>query len=274
MKEPKVCAFALGHLNHQGVHNKISACFRCAATLGRYDQQLMSDVVNGQAAREHRMKLMSGEWPKGCRSCQEFEEQGVSSTRKSGLYKYDVNELLKDYDPTTGAIKHARSIELRFGNECNLTCRHCGPSFSSRWEAIERMDQTITQKGLGRDREPHTYITTPGYHKDILENMVPHLNEIMFSGGETLYQKEHYEFIDAIPPEHAAHISLFYVTNGTVTKLKNYDAIEMWKKFKKIKLLDEIKEHSYFVSPSEERHEADKRKKFLIRKKKEEAAGE
>lgn len=194
----------------------------------------MSDVVNSKEAREHRMALMNGDWPSGCRSCQDFEEQGISSTRMGGLRKYDHERLLKDYDPLTGTIKHVRSIEIRFGNECNLTCRHCGPAFSSRWEAIERMDPSIISKGLHRNHEPHTYLTTPGYYKDILENMVPYLDEIMFSGGETLYQKEHYEFIDAIPAKHASHIDLFYVTNGTVTKLKNYDAIKIWRKFRKI----------------------------------------
>lgn len=197
----------------------------------------MSEMINGVAAREHRKKLMNGEWPTGCLSCRDFEEQGVSSTRLNSHRRYDIDALLKDYDPETGAIKHVRSIELRFGNECNLTCRHCGPAFSSRWEAIERLDPTIIKNGLYRDNEPHTYITAPGYHKDVLENLVPHLNEIMFSGGETLYQKEHYEFIDAIPPEHAAHIRLLYVTNGTVTKLKNYDAIKLWRKFQQVEVI-------------------------------------
>lgn len=237
MDQPKHCVFALGHLNHQGIDNKISACFRCSAFLGRYDQDLMSEVVNGAAARKHRMKLMRGEWPVGCRSCQEFEEQGVLSTRLNGLYSKDVNELLKNYDPDTGMVKHIKSIELRFGNECNLTCRHCGPDFSSRWEALERLDRTITQKGLGRQDVSHNYHTRPEYFKDILENIVPNLNEIMFSGGETLYQKEHYDFINAIPSEHAAHIQLFYVTNGTVTGIKNHNAFEMWKRFKEIKII-------------------------------------
>lgn len=234
MTEPKICAYALGHLNHQGINNKVSACFRCSARLGSYDQQLMSEMVNGEAAREHRRTLMNGDWPKGCKSCQEFEEMGLSSTRTGGLQKNDHAKLLEGYDHSTGAIKHVRSIELRFGNECNLTCRHCGPAFSSRWEAIERLDPNIIKKGLGRDHEPHTYATTPGYHADIIENLVPHLNEIMFSGGETLYQKEHYEFITAIPPEHAAHIDLFYVTNGTVTGIKNHDALTLWKRFRKV----------------------------------------
>lgn len=237
MITPKICGFALGHLNHQGIDNKISACFRCSTRLGSYDQHLMSEIVNGVAAREHRKKLMSGEWPEGCLSCKDFEERGVTSTRFSSHRRYNIDSLLKDYDPETGSIKHVRSIELRFGNECNLTCRHCGPAFSSRWEAIERLDPNIIKNGLYRENEPHTYVTAPGYHKDVLENLVPHLNEIMFSGGETLYQKEHYEFIDAIPPEHAAHICLLYVTNGTVTKLKNYDAIKLWKKFKKIDVI-------------------------------------
>ncbi len=42
------------------------------------------------------------------------------------------------------------------------------------------------------------------------------------------------------------------------------------KKCKKVKLLDEIKSHQYFISPSEERHEKKKHKLFVIEKKKEE----
>jgi ribosomal protein S21 len=45
------------------------------------------------------------------------------------------------------------------------------------------------------------------------------------------------------------------------------------KKFKKLRILDEIKEKLYYVSPSEERHAADKHKLFVIEKKKEEEAG-
>lgn len=194
----------------------------------------MSEVVNGEAARSHRRKLMSGEWPVGCRSCQDFEDNGATSTRTAGLTKYDHQSLLRNYDPATGAIKHLRSIELRFGNECNLTCRHCGPTYSSKWEAMERLHPQLLGTGLGRTHEPPSSNTVPGYYKDILDNLLPNLEEIMFSGGEALYQKTHYEFIDAIPSEHAAHINLFYVTNGTVTKLKNHDAIRSWRKFRKV----------------------------------------
>jgi sulfatase maturation enzyme AslB (radical SAM superfamily) len=60
---------------------------------------------------------------------------------------------------------------------------------------------------------------------------------IAFAGGETLYQRQHYEFIDAIPEEHAAHIQLLYVTNGTKSSIKNYNIIEMWKKFKQVNIV-------------------------------------
>ncbi len=42
------------------------------------------------------------------------------------------------------------------------------------------------------------------------------------------------------------------------------------KKFKKTRLMDEIKSHEFFVSDSELRHEKKKRKKFLCEKKREE----
>lgn len=237
MNDPKYCAFALGHLNHQSIGNKISACFRCSATFGRYDQDLLSNVINNEAAKQHRKTLMNGNWPIGCRSCQDFEDHGVHSTRLGRLADSNVDQLLENYDPESGEIKRVHSIEIRHNNTCNLTCRHCGPAFSSRWEAIERMDPSVHTLGLGRSHESHTYRTAPGYFEDIIENIVPTLTQIMFSGGETLYTKEHYEFIESIPPEHAEHIELLYVINGTVIELKNHSALKIWKKFKDINVV-------------------------------------
>lgn len=236
-KEPKNCVYALGHLNQQAVNNKISACFRCIAKLGDYQTDKLSEVMNNQAAREHRMTLQSGEWPEGCSSCKDYEDQGVRSTRLGGLTRYDVNEFLKDYNRETGEIKNLKFIEIRFGNECNLACLHCNPEHSSRWEAIfrnENNDKLLSR--LHRDRGMMGFKFADGYFEDILENIVPGLMEIMFSGGETLYQKKHYEFINSIPEKYAKNITLYYITNGTIRSLYKYDLLSIWKKFKEIKI--------------------------------------
>jgi sulfatase maturation enzyme AslB (radical SAM superfamily) len=233
--EPKICAYALGHLNHQLDDNMVSACFRCAAKLGDHSQQVLSDVKNSAAAKEHRMTLMRGEWPEGCNSCRNFEEIGICSTRLDGLNLPRLGLDLENYNANTGEIAHVKSIELRFGNECNLSCRHCSPIYSSRWESIIQSNPSMLKSVLGRDPDP---IPKNGlsveYIRDILENIVPNVGHIAFAGGEPLYQTQHYEFINAIPAEHAAHIELLYVTNGTILNLKKYDILEMWKKFKKV----------------------------------------
>jgi MoaA/NifB/PqqE/SkfB family radical SAM enzyme len=233
--EPKICAYALGHLNHQIEHNRVSACFRCIAELGNHSQQVMSSIKNSAAAKAHRMTLMRGEWPDGCKSCKNFEDIGVPSTRLEGLGYKRLGLDLDNYNATTGEIAHIKSIELRFGNECNLACKHCSPTYSSRWESIIRSNPSVLSTMLGREPEPRAVNgLSAEYIADILENVVPNLIHIAFAGGETLYQRQHYEFIDAIPEEHAAHIKLLYVTNGTKTSIKNYNIIEMWKKFKKV----------------------------------------
>lgn len=235
-KEPKHCVFALSHLNQHAADNKVSACYRCIEELGNYNYNKMSEIMNNDAARKHRMTLQSGEWPEGCGSCKDFEEQGTTSTRLGGLVRYSIDEVLKDYNKETGEINKLRFIELRFGNECNLACRHCNTVHSSRWEAIVRNDPTVLKR-IHRKPEQHGFKFADGFYEDIIENIAPGLEEIMFSGGETLYQKKHYEFINSIPEEHAKHITLFYVTNGTIRTLDRYDLLSIWKKFKKIKIL-------------------------------------
>jgi len=232
---PKICAYALGHLNHQLQQDRVSSCFRCVAKLGDHKQQLMSEIVNSQEARTHRQTLMNGEWPEGCGSCRDFEASGLISTRLEGLQHPEFGLNLNDYDHTTGEISHLKTIEIRFGNECNLSCRHCSPAYSSKWAALLKRNPTLWQPLLWQDAEPvDGKNLRQEYIDDILKNLVPNLMHISFAGGETLYQQQHYEFIAAIPEEHAAHIQLLYVTNGTVTEYKKYNVFDLWKKFKKV----------------------------------------
>ena len=235
MAEPKVCAYALGHLNHQNDNNRVSACYRCVAELGNHKTQVLSEIMNSAAAKEHRLTLMRGEWPEGCGSCKDFEDHGLVSTRLQHINNPNLGLDLDHYNSETGEIKYVKSIELRFGNECNLTCRHCSPTYSSRWDALVKQDSALWESALGRPAQniPNNKLN-PAYLQDILDNLVPTLQHIMISGGEPLYQKAHYKFLSSIPDEHAAHISLLYVTNGTATSHGRYNVLELWKKFKKV----------------------------------------
>jgi hypothetical protein len=140
-------------LNHQIENNRVSSCFRCVAELGNHSQQLMSSIKNSDAAKAHRMTLMRGEWPDGCNSCKNFEDIGILSTRLEGLGHPELGLNLNDYNAATGEIAHVKSIELRFGNECNLACKHCGPTYSSRWEYIIRSNPSVLKTMLGRGTE-------------------------------------------------------------------------------------------------------------------------
>lgn len=237
---PKTCAYALGHLNQQFKENRISPCFRSTAKIGDHSSSLMSLAMNSQEAREHRMMLMSGQWPEGCASCRDFEEAGIRSTRLHGLSDetFDVQRLLDGYDHGTGAISptNMTSIEIRFGNECNLQCRHCDHVHSSKWEAALRRRPEVASM-LGMDHRSLPQSKPPGYYDDIIENIVPHLHTIMFSGGETLYQRQHYEFLDRIPERHAERIYLTYVTNGTVTGRDRYNVFDLWSKFRQVNVI-------------------------------------
>ena len=55
--------------------------------------------------------------------------------------------------------------------------------------------------------------------------------------SEKLYKKAQYKFLNAITAEHAAHIQLHYVTNGTINSLGGWDLVSIWRKFRGVMVL-------------------------------------
>lgn len=233
--KPKVCEFALSHLNHQLHYSKVSACYRCTKEYGLFTQKKISELINSEQAKEHRKTLMKGEWPDACGSCKDLESVNLTSTRLSS-HGYHYQNPIRNYNYETGEISHIQSLELRFNNFCNLICRHCTNTHSSRWEKLIKQKPEILEK-LSRENEETSGKPIDGYFDDILDNHIPKLERLTITGGEPLFQLEHYIFLQKIKEEYAKNINLLYVTNGTVTEAHGYDLIKIWKKFKSVHLI-------------------------------------
>lgn len=216
--------------------NRTSACFRCFQKLGDTRKQTLSEIMNSLPAREHRQTLMRGEWPEGCRSCKDFEDRGLRSTRLHGIPHFDAARALEEYNPQTGEIKSLRSIEVRLSNLCNLACRHCNSVHSSRWEKIHTDNPGLLEK-IYREPEYGGANVNEDFVADLIENIAPELEIIFFSGGEVLLQKAHYQILQEIPQNVAQGIELVYVTNGTTRGLPGWDLRGLWGKFKHVTLI-------------------------------------
>lgn len=227
------------NIKHEG---KVGACWRYPDRIGDYRKQSLEEIWNSEQTRELRRAVLNGERPTGCRSCWDFEDSGVASTRQTcnetyNGHQYNLNfdEILQEVNDDYSMPYHPRSIEIRFDNTCNLRCRHCSPTYSSQWENLAFKDPEVkeffTKWGAGRLEKKH--ISLPEESFEQFKQAIPYLREVLIAGGEPLQQKRHWQMIEAMD-QYAHNITLSYNSNLVALGIGNYSVLDHWPKFKKI----------------------------------------
>lgn len=234
-----IMPFIHQNIKHEG---KVGACWRYPDRIGDYRSQSLEEIWNSEKTRELRRAVLNGERPEGCRSCWDFEDSGVASTRQTcnetysgNQYKLNFQEILDTVGDDYSMPYQPRSIEIRFDNTCNLRCRHCSPTYSSQWENLAFKDTSVKEFfvkwGAGRLEKKH--ISLPERSFEEFKSAIPYLREVLIAGGEPLQQKRHWEMIDAMS-EHAHNITLSYNSNLVALGIGFYNVLDHWPKFKKI----------------------------------------
>jgi len=233
-----IMPFIHQNIKHEG---KVGACWRYPDRIGDYRSQTLSEIWNSDQTKELRRALLNDERPNGCRSCWDFEDSGVASTRQTcnetykDSYKIDFDKVVSKVAEDYSMPYEPQSIEIRFDNTCNLRCRHCSPTYSSQWEVLAFKDPEVktffTEHGAGRLERKH--ISLPERSFEEFKNAIPYLKEVLIAGGEPLQQKRHWEMIDAMA-DYAQNITLSYNSNLVALGLGYYNVLDHWPKFKKI----------------------------------------
>lgn len=233
-----IMPFIHQNIKHEG---KVGACWRYPDRIGDYRSQSLSEIWNSKETKELRRAVLNDERPHGCRSCWDFEDSGVASTRQTcnetykDTYNIDFDEVISKVEEDYSMPYQPQSIEIRFDNTCNLRCRHCSPTYSSQWEVLAFKDDEVkkffTKWGAGRLERKH--ISLPERSFEEFKNAIPYLKEVLIAGGEPLQQKRHWEMIDAMA-DYAQNITLSYNSNLVALGLGYYNVLDHWPKFKKI----------------------------------------
>ncbi len=210
-------------------------CYSRGHSRGSILKENLEDIFRGHTYAEIREKLKGGEFPAGCFTCSNLEKSGLSSPRTK-------KEIVRDGPP------RLQEIEMKLSNKCNFRCRMCYIGSSSRWAELpeiqrkyrksesqtEEFDQSI-EKHL--QLKPYASWLSKENHslQNILDSMGA-VERISFSGGEPLYQNEHYDFLDAIPKDQKRKIELFYTTNLSMLKFEGKAIDHYWNDFKSVEL--------------------------------------
>lgn len=131
--EKAFCRAAFDNL-HIGIGGDAKPCYEFKGTLGSVKENSISEVWNGKSALDLRAKMIRGERDRRCWKCWEAEHAGGNSLR--GMYNAG-GPMPTDSSVTVQSLesKLPRTLDLRFSNICNLSCRTCGPACSTKWHS-------------------------------------------------------------------------------------------------------------------------------------------
>jgi MoaA/NifB/PqqE/SkfB family radical SAM enzyme len=182
-----------------------------------------------------RKDLLEGKKPKTCNYCW-VNEKGNNKNKNSSL-RYVGNHKFKDVyyilDYKKEDVNNIRSLDLKLGNTCNLSCRICNPVPSSKIASMDLTVGRLTLKDFKKISRATKWATTDEFWHQFLP-IAQNLTSIDIVGGEPFLVKPHYNFVaKLIELGLAKNITMNYESNGTIYA---DEYIEQWKHFKAVKV--------------------------------------
>jgi organic radical activating enzyme len=192
----------------------------CGYSTAKTDDKLLTQSIqesfNASPFPAIRLAFQQGQWPETCNRCETVERISPQQSKKHN----DTVAFLEHYDHLEtnpdGTVNYfPPHIDLRIGPVCNQKCIHCGTGNSSKW--LEDEDMIGKYENTSEKYVDHHWISTSDKVWDELRDNLPHIHRMRFLGGEPFAHKKHNQFIKEVSQtEHASHIALHYVTNGTL----------------------------------------------------------
>ena len=184
----------------------------------------ISQVWNGDPLKTVRKQFLNGDIPAVCKKvCYDREAIGVKSNRISVNERFENQRHLQDKTQEDGSLPSTPTyMDIRFGNLCNFKCRMCGPESSTSW-------YKDTKLSFSKTIDPYT--NNDALWED-MPNIIPHLTDVYFAGGEPFVQDGHYKLLQLlIDSGYCNGIKLQYNTNLSYTRYKKFNLLDMWKNF-------------------------------------------
>jgi radical SAM protein with 4Fe4S-binding SPASM domain len=164
----------------------LKTCCSGLSRLGNINTAPISQLLTNPELHAIRESILKGEFHENCRNCAELEAKGAGSERLG----HQIKEL-PDLDQLV-----PRSVDIRWSNTCNLSCRYCNQYYSSIWE---RLGGSVEFRGMPFSRESSEGCFQ-GF-KDWLWSHAPDLKNVWLLGGEPLMMRENQELLERISPE-------------------------------------------------------------------------
>jgi MoaA/NifB/PqqE/SkfB family radical SAM enzyme len=175
----------------------VTTCCKTVQPLGHIARDRLRDIWDGALRHQMEDALAVDDFSVGCQRCGAEIAQEGREVSYAAIHDEWSGHLTDD--PATRAWPVR--FEFNLSNSCNLQCIQCDGESSSM----------IRLHREGRPPLPAVY--GDQFFDDLLE-FLPHLDRIVFAGGEPFLAPENFRVWDLIA-EHAPHIDCMVVTNAT-----------------------------------------------------------
>jgi Radical SAM superfamily len=180
----------------------------------------LPDIFHSPAMDETRRRLLEGEPLKGCTACYDAERLGGSSHRTLFDHYWQervpgLMDRIRDRQEKA-AFEKPLSVDIRFGNLCNLRCQPCNPHNSTQ---IER-DSVLSKWSHAHYLRMEGRFQGEWYDAPELENEIADFSSniqfIHLAGGEPSISKPAHKWLTGlVAGGQAASIELRVLTNLT-----------------------------------------------------------
>ena len=232
-----ICIKLWGHLYIKSSGDITPCCLAEQHVLGNILNDNISNIRNNSKYKQIRSDMLSKKRPIECKHCYEIEKHSTKSPRMeiNNKSRFKLQQI-KQKNSTSPLI--ISSIDIRVSNICNLKCRICSESCSSRIAKEQNIDtNTLNAKQRGMAMN------------DIIQ-YIPNISEIYFAGGEPLIMDEHYQILNELKKHSKLDIPVTYNTNLINLRYKEHNIIEYWKSMKNLTIkvsIDAINEQAKYL---------------------------
>ena len=203
---------------------------------GNTNTKTISELWNSDLAKSLRKNMIDDVPSSACKRCYELESDANAYTlRKNMNYKFShhFDKVTNTNSDGYHADVNFTYMDLRFSNLCNLSCRSCGPTFSTSW-----YDDFIKAFGEVNPNDAEQKYIQLKNNPNFLQELWPLLStveEVYWAGGEPLVTAEHWDIMNYwIETGRAKDITINYTTNFTNLNYKKQSILDLWKHFKQV----------------------------------------
>lgn len=209
------------------------------------DSEGFEEFFQNESYQKLRNDLKNGVKNSLCDVCWKKEDLGGRSFRqeKNAHFKKQYDKFIENEESNPELV----FLDIRFSNQCNFKCRMCGERDSTSWyeeretfwndECVKPVLEKLV-KGGGDPKDLYNYIKpfdSKKLHilrKQFTEQELNELEYVYIAGGEPLYAKMVWDFIEKIP--HPENVTLQFQTNFSLLEYKDKSIFEFTKNFKQV----------------------------------------